>query len=113
METLFTSPIRMETQHCMHTLTNSKGRLQSIYYKNNIIRKNVNVDLYFQRDEFNVKQGDTIALSGNSGSSVDHIFILISVTQNNFALDPLKVASFPEVPDKLPPAAEKIRYKNT
>jgi hypothetical protein len=69
------------------------------------------IDLYFQPDQFRVKQGDTIALSGNSGSSSGpHLHFDIR-DPNNIALDPLKVASFPEVPDNLPPAPEKIALR--
>jgi len=71
-------------------------------------RKSPEIDLYFREDQFMVHQGDTIAYSGNTGSSSGpHLHFDIRDPQN-FALDPIKIAEFPELVDKLPPAAEKI-----
>jgi hypothetical protein len=73
--------------------------------------KSAKIDLHFPDGQFDVKQGDTIAISGNSGSSSGpHLHFDIR-DPNNFALDPLKVADFPEVAEKLPPAPEKIALK--
>jgi murein DD-endopeptidase MepM/ murein hydrolase activator NlpD len=69
------------------------------------------IDLFFQEGQFRVKQGDTIAWSGNSGSSGGpHLHFNIQ-DSNNRALNPLVVASFPEIQDKLPPAVEKIALR--
>jgi len=74
-------------------------------------RKTTEIDLFFTQDQFPVKQGDTIALSGNSGSSSGpHLHFDIR-DPDNFALDPLKVAGFTELVDKLPPSAEKIALR--
>lgn len=74
-------------------------------------RKTANVDLFFRDNQFAVKRGDTVALSGNSGSSSGpHLHFDIR-DANNFALNPLRVESFPEITDNLPPAVEKIALK--
>lgn len=74
-------------------------------------RKSADIDLYFKEDEFVVKRGDTVALSGNSGSSGGpHLHFDIR-DPNNYALNPLLVESFPEITDDLPPAIEKIALK--
>lgn len=70
--------------------------------------KSGEIDLFFEKDQFRVKQGDTIALSGNSGgSSGPHLHFDIR-DSNNYALDPLKIGAFPEIVDNFPPAPEKI-----
>lgn len=69
------------------------------------------IDLFFREDQFRVKQGDTIAWSGNSGSSGGpHLHFNIQ-DSNNRALNPLVVAAFPEIQDNLPPDVEKIALR--
>lgn len=69
------------------------------------------IDLFFQEGQFKVRQGDTIAWSGNSGSSGGpHLHFNIQ-DNNNRALNPLVVASFPEIQDNLPPNVEKIALR--
>jgi len=71
-------------------------------------RKTFDIDLYFTKDQFPVKQGDVIARSGNTGSSGGpHVHFDIR-DSNNYALDPLKVGGFREVAESLPPTPEKI-----
>lgn len=73
--------------------------------------KSGEIDLFFKPDQFIVSRGDTIGLSGNSGSSGGpHLHYDIRDPENN-ALDPIKVAGFTELVDKYPPAAEKIALR--
>ncbi len=73
--------------------------------------KSGEIDLYFEPGQFTVSRGDTIGLSGNSGSSGGpHLHYDIRDANNN-ALDPIKVAGFTELVDKYPPAAEKIALR--
>jgi hypothetical protein len=73
-------------------------------------RKTFEIELFFRENQFVVKQGDMIALSGNSGSSSGpHLHFDIR-DKNNFALDPLSFG-FKEVVDTLPPYTEKIALK--
>lgn len=74
-------------------------------------KKTGRIDLHFVENQFPVRQGDTIAISGNTGSSSGpHLHFDIR-DPNNFALDPLKVADFKEVAETLPPAPEKIAIR--
>lgn len=87
------------------------GKLGEYILKEQYRRKTHEIDLYFRQEQFKVKRGDTVALSGNSGSSAGpHLHFDIR-DNNNYALNPLMVESFPEVVDNLPPAVEKIALK--
>lgn len=69
------------------------------------------IDLQFSPTEFPVNQGDTVALSGNTGSSSGpHLHFDIR-DQNMDALDPMIVGNFTEVRDVLPPVPERIAIK--
>jgi hypothetical protein len=73
--------------------------------------KTVDVDLFFTPDQFKVKRGDTVAISGNSGSSAGpHLHFDIR-DPDNYALNPLLVEGFPEIVDDLPPSVEKIALR--
>lgn len=73
-------------------------------------RKTFDIDLYFRQNQFQIKKGDTIALSGNTGSSSGpHLHFDIR-DKNNLALDPLSF-NFPEVVDNAAPYTEKLALK--
>lgn len=88
-----------------------KGDLGEYILKEHYRLRSANINLYFKPDQFPVRRGDTIAYSGNSGSSGGpHLHFDIR-DKNNFALNPLLVESFPEITDELPPAVEKIALR--
>lgn len=92
-------------------LNNFKGKIADYVLKEQYRQQSASVDLFLKHDEFVVKRGDTIALSGNSGSSGGpHLHFDIR-DENNYALNPLLVTDFPEITDDLPPAVEKIALK--
>ena len=87
------------------------GDLAEYVLKEHYRQRKANINLYFKPNQFPVQRGDTIALSGNSGSSGGpHLHFDIR-DKNNFALNPLLVESFPEITDDLPPAVEKIALR--
>ncbi len=72
-------------------------------------QKTSSIELTFQNGQFNVKQGDTIAFAGNTGSSGGpHLHF--DIRRDNQALDPLKF-EFSEVYDVTAPLVQKIALK--
>jgi hypothetical protein len=87
------------------------GELGKTILKEQYNAKSNSIDLYFQPHEYPVRRGDTVALSGNTGSSGGpHVHFDIR-DKDNYALDPLQVEGFPEIVDNLPPSVEKIALK--
>ncbi len=73
-------------------------------------RKTSSIDLYFRKDQFLVRRGDTIAYAGNTGSSAGpHLHFDIR-DENNRALDPLHF-NFSEIVDHTPPVVRKVALK--
>lgn len=73
-------------------------------------RKLFELELDFEPGQFPVEQGDTIAVSGNTGGSNGaHLHFEIR-DENNLALNPLRFG-FEEIKDNLAPIAQKIALK--
>ncbi|MEJ2006443.1 MAG: M23 family metallopeptidase, partial [Cyclobacteriaceae bacterium] len=73
-------------------------------------KQSFELTLYFNAGEFPVKQGEIVALSGNSGSSGGpHVHFDLR-DQNQDLLNPLSYG-FDEIPDRTPPISQKIAVK--
>lgn len=88
-------------------LDHFKPAIQDYTTEERYKRKQSSVNLYPAERQIPVRRGDTIAYSGNSGSTAGpHLHFEIR-NANNEALNPLKFG-FDEVKDHTPPVAEKI-----
>lgn len=86
-----------------------KGAVEDYVLKERYRRKKSTVDIEFSSGIFPVKQGDTIAYAGNSGSSGGpHLHF--NIQRNEMALDPLNF-DFTEIRDVTPPIVQKIALK--
>ncbi|GIV35948.1 MAG: hypothetical protein KatS3mg032_0327 [Cyclobacteriaceae bacterium] len=73
-------------------------------------RKASSLNLYFRKNQFGVKQGDTIAYAGNTGASAGpHLHFDIR-DENDHALNPLSFR-FDEITDNTPPVVRKIALR--
>ncbi|HEX5169398.1 MAG TPA: M23 family metallopeptidase [Cyclobacteriaceae bacterium] len=90
-------------------LDHFEGDLANYVLNEQYKRKTFDIDLYPDENQFVVKQGEIIAISGNTGSSGGpHVHFDIR-DSNMHALNPLKFG-FSEIVDKTPPSVEKIAF---
>jgi len=87
-----------------------KGELARYVRNEQYRRKTFEIDLHFSPEQFPVRRGDTLALSGNTGSS-NGPHLHFDVRDKNFdALNPLKYG-FDEISDHLTPVVQKIALR--
>ena len=86
------------------------GKLAEYVKQEQYRRKTFKINLYFRKGQFPVERGDTVALSGNSGSSGGPHLHFDLRDANQRPLNPLTYG-FKEVKDHIPPIALKLAVK--
>ncbi len=85
------------------------GKLGETVKREQYKRKTFELTLNFDANDFPVKRGDTIALSGNTGSSQGpHLHF--EIREGNHVVNPLKFG-FTEIHDNIPPSGQKIALR--
>jgi hypothetical protein len=87
-----------------------KGKLAEHVRAERYRRKQSEIELSFEPGKFPVSKGDTLALSGNTGSSGGPHLHFELRDENNEAINPL-VLGFDEVQDHVPPQLKKIALR--
>lgn len=79
--------------------------------KNQYKKESFTINLFPKRNEFRLKQGEILGLSGNSGSSTGpHLHFEIRGL-NQEVLDPLRIGNFTQIEDDIPPAVQSVALK--
>lgn len=91
----------------LHELT---GKVADFIYQEHYRRKSCDLDLFFDPGAFPVQQGDTVALSGNTGSSGGPHLHFELRTEKDELINPLSFG-FREITDPLPPTIQKIALR--
>lgn len=79
--------------------------------KNQYQRESFTINLFPKRNEFILKKGEILGLSGNSGSSTGpHLHFEIRGL-NQEVLDPLRISKFTQIEDDIPPAVQSVALK--
>ena len=86
-----------------------KGEIADYVLREQYRRKTFEIDLFFREDQFQYKQGDTIAISGNTGSTGGP-HLNFDIRKGNKILDQL-LFGFTEIADNIPPIVEKIALR--